>query len=230
VSAYEVRKLDEFDVVPVPGADINWRPVRRTLGIRAFGINAYTGDTGKHVVEEHTEKGLQHEEVYVVLSGRARFTLGEDELDAEPGTLVYLRDPMTKRGAVALEDGTTVLAVGGKPGEAYEPSLWEWSFATSPLRERGDYEGALGLLREGLEQRTPGLEDRPDYAWLHYDVACYQALLGRREDALASLREAVGRQPRIAEQARRDEDFASLQDDAEFLAITREADAVSERS
>ena len=228
MSAYEVRRIDELDEIPVPGADINWRPVRRTFGIRAFGINAYTADTGKHVVEEHTERGLQHEEVYIVLTGRARFTLGDEEVDLASGTLVYLRDPMTKRGAVALEDGTTVLAIGGKPGEPYEPSLWEWSFATSPLRERKDYEGALALLREGLEQRTPGLEDRPDYAWLLYDVACYEALLGRREAALSSLRESVERQPRVAEQARRDEDFASLRDDPEFLAITGEADASGE--
>ena len=53
MSAYEVRKLAEFDVVPVTGAGIDWRPVRRTLGIRAFGINAYTADeAGKHVVEQ----------------------------------------------------------------------------------------------------------------------------------------------------------------------------------
>ena len=230
MSAYEVRRVDEFDPISVPGADINWRPIRRTLGIRAFGVNAYSGDVGKHVVEEHTERGLLHEEVYVVLSGRARFTLGEDELDAGPGTLVYLRDPMTKRGAVALEDGTTVLAIGGKPGDAYEPSGWEWSFATSPLRERGDYEGALRLVREGLAQRTPGLEDRPDYGWLMYDAACYEALLGRRDDALTNLREAVAREPRIAEQARRDEDFASLHDDPEFLAITGQPDAAGERA
>jgi len=225
VSAYEVRRIDELDEIPVPGADINWRPIRKAFGIRAYGINAYTADAGKHVVEEHTEKGLQHEEVYVVLTGRARFTLGDDEVEAAPGTLVYLRDPMTKRGAVAVEDGTTVLAIGGKPGEAYEPSLWEWSFATAPLRERGDYEGALGVLNEGLAQRTPGLEDRPDYGWLLYDIACYEALLGRRDDALRHLREAVERQPRIAEQARRDEDFDSLRDDAEFSAIAGESDS-----
>jgi tetratricopeptide (TPR) repeat protein len=228
MSAYEVRRIDELEEIPVPDADIHWRPVRRTLGIRAFGINAYTGDTGKHVVEEHTEKGLGHEEVYVVLAGRARFTLGEDEVDAGPRTIVYLRDPVTKRGAVALEDGTVVLAIGGKPGEPYEPSGWEWSFAASPLRERKDYEGALALLKDGLAQRTPGLEDRVDYAWLLYDVACYEALLGRREDALANLREAVARQPPVAGHARRDEDFASLRDDPEFLAITRETDVPGE--
>ena len=228
VNPYEVRRIDELDEIPVPGADINWRPVRRTFGIRAYGINAYTADTGKHVVEEHTERGLGHEEVYVVVTGRARFTLNEDEVEVGPATLVYLRDPMAKRGAVALEDGTTVLAIGGKPGEAYDPSGWEWSFAASPLRERGDYEGALAIIREGLDQRTPGLEDRIDYAWLHYDIACYESLLGRRDEAIANLKTAIERDPRIAQHAPKDEDFASLREDPEFLAITGEPGAPGE--
>ena len=47
-------------------------PVRRTFGITAFGINAYTAKTGEHVVEEHDESRLGHEEVYAVIAGRAR--------------------------------------------------------------------------------------------------------------------------------------------------------------
>lgn len=224
MSAYEVRKLDEFEVVPVTDADIDWRPVRRTLGIRAFGINAYSADApGKHVVEEHSESQLGHEEVYVVVSGRARFTLGDDdEVEAGPGTLVYLRDPGTKRAAVALEPGTTVLAVGGKPGEAYEPSAWEWFFAASPHRERGDYGAGLAIVREGLEQTGNPV--------LHYHVAYYEALCGNRDAALEHLRRAVDQAPRAREWARGDEDFASLRDDPEFLAITREPDAGGERA
>jgi len=212
VSAYEVKRIDEFDAIPIEEHNMTWRPIRRTLGITAFGINAYTGDTGRQVVEEHHENYLQHEEVYIVLIGRARFTLGEEEVVAGPGTIVYLRDPGTKRGAVALEDGTTVLAVGGKPGEAYTPSPWEWSFAARPLRDRGDLEGALAIVREGLKAT--------DHAFLSYDVAAYETLLGRGQDALVNLRRAVEVEPRTAAWARDDEDFASLKDHPEFLAIT----------
>jgi quercetin dioxygenase-like cupin family protein len=188
LSAYEVRRLDEFELVPVTGAGIDWRPIRRTLGIRAFGINAYTADApGKHVVEEHTESRLRHEEVYVVISGRARFTLGEDDVEVDAGTLVYLRDPETKRGAVALEAGTTVLAVGGRPGAAYEPSAWEWFFAASPHRERGDYAVGLAIVRAGLEETGNPI--------LHYHVAYYEALAGNRDAALEHLRRAVEHEP-----------------------------------
>ena len=222
MSAYEVRRLDEFDAVPVADANITWRPVRRTLGIRAFGINAYTADEpGVHVVEEHTESQLGHEEVYVVVAGRARFTLGDDELDVDAGTLVYLRDPATKRAAVALEPGTTVLAVGGKPGEAYDPSAWEWFFAASPYKERREYRDALAIVRDGLEQK-------PHHPALHYHVAYYEALVGNRDAALEHLQRAIEGGERFRQYAREDEDFASLRDDPEFLTITREPNAGGE--
>lgn len=216
MSAYEVHRIDDLELVPIADADINWRPIRRPLGIRAFGINAYTANEGKHVVEEHSETQLEHEEVYVVLTGRARFILGDDEVEVRAGAFVYVRDPQTKRGAVALEDGTTVLAVGGKPGEAYEPSAWESWFAAAPHRERGEYEQALAIIETDLKQR-------PDHPALLYETACYEALLGRRDDAVGHLRQAVEREPRFAESAIEDEDFVSLAGDPEFLAITGQA-------
>ncbi len=152
-----------------------------------------------------------------MLSGRARFILGDDEVEVAAGAFVFVRDPQTKRGAVALEDGTTVLAVGGKPGEAYEPSAWESGFTASPFRERGEYEQALAIIDEDLKQR-------PEHPALLYETACYEALLGRRDDAIAHLRQAVEREPRFANSAMADEDFASLAADPEFLAITGQAE------
>src|SRR4029453_9800325 len=63
MSAYEVRRIDELDEGPVARAGIVWRPIRRPLGITAFGINAYMGKEGEHVVEEHDESQLGHREV-----------------------------------------------------------------------------------------------------------------------------------------------------------------------
>ncbi|MDQ6820706.1 MAG: hypothetical protein M3076_10305 [Actinomycetota bacterium] len=49
------RPLDELEAIPGPGT-LTWRPVRRTLGVRAFGCNAYTAaSTGDDVVEPHSE-------------------------------------------------------------------------------------------------------------------------------------------------------------------------------
>ncbi len=96
--SYEVAHLDELESLPVNNGEFTWRPVRRRFGISAFGTNAYTGDRGKRVIEEHHERD-GHEEMYVVLRGRATFALGDDEVDAPAGTLVFVQ-PGTRRGAV----------------------------------------------------------------------------------------------------------------------------------
>ncbi len=66
---------------------------------------------GEH--DEAAEGG--HEELYLVLEGAARFTLDGETVVVGPGGLVAVPERSVTRHAVALEDGTTVLAVGGRP-------------------------------------------------------------------------------------------------------------------
>jgi hypothetical protein len=106
-----------------------WTPVRHLLGIASFGVNAWHGDAeGDLIIEEHDETGQQpeggHEELYVVLTGRARFVVDGAEHDAPAGTLVFA-GPEQRRVAHAAEAGTTILALGAAPGEAFAPSTWE---------------------------------------------------------------------------------------------------------
>src|SRR5438067_9326901 len=111
----KTRRLDEIDGVPVLGTLV-WKPIRRPLGITAFGINAYTAaNAGDEVVEDHTEQQLGHEEIYAVVAGHATFTVDGEEVDAPVGTLVYLDDPAQQRSAIAKVANTTVLAIGGLP-------------------------------------------------------------------------------------------------------------------
>ena len=119
--------LDAVEELPVVDGTLRWKPVRRTLGIRAFGTNAYIADAGQDVVEDHSEDDGA-EEMYVVVRGHARFTVDGEELDAPAGTIVFLHVPEARRKAVAVQDGTTVLAVGGIPGRAHEISDWEERF------------------------------------------------------------------------------------------------------
>ena len=79
---WESTHLDEIEPISVVNGTLLWRPVRRTLDVGAFGINAYVApNAGDDVVEEHTERSLGHEEVYVVLSGRGTFTLDDETLE-----------------------------------------------------------------------------------------------------------------------------------------------------
>jgi tetratricopeptide (TPR) repeat protein len=211
MSGYEVARLDELESIPV-AEGLVWHPIRRRLGIAAFGMNAYTAEeVGGHVVERHTEEQLGHEEVYLVVSGRARFILGGDELDAPAGTIVYLRDPAIQREAITEEAGTLVLAVGGKPGAAYEPSAWETMFYALPASREGRWDDAITLHEEALRER-------PSHAALLYNLACMESRGGRTKDALLHLQQAVELQSRWARDAQTDTDFDAIRAEPGFPA------------
>ena len=197
-------RLDEIEPIPVVGGTLLWRPVRRTLDVGAFGINAYVApNAGDDVVEEHTEKTLGHEEVYLVLSGRATFTLDGESLDAPAGTAVFIRDPAVKRHARAEEPGTSVLAVGGPRDAPYEQSAWEYAFAAERHRASGDYDAMIAEIASGLEQST----ENPS---LLYDLGCAEALAGRLDDALGHVAKALEQKPEWADRARKDPDFEEV--------------------
>jgi tetratricopeptide (TPR) repeat protein len=201
-SRFEVVSIDELDRIPVSGADVTWRPVRRKLGITAFGVNAYTGEPGENVIEKHTEGRLRHEELYVVVAGRARFELEGETVDAPAGTLVFVSDPEVERYAVAEERGTSVLAIGGKPG-LHEVSAWEYFFAAYSYADRGEFEQALAELHEGIAEY-------PDRAPLYYHLACIESRAGRLDDAAGHLDRALELDPSLREWADKDEDLTPL--------------------
>ena len=212
-----IARIEELERYPIEGQEgLTWRPVRRHFDIQAFGVNAYTADeAGQRVVEEHREEG-GHEELYVVVSGRATFMVDGEEHDAAVGTLVHC-PPGTPRGAVAAEPGTTVLGIGAKPGEVFKPSGWEWTFAGMSLLNQGDEQAARREFEAGLEAY-------PD-AWQgYYNLACAEARLGNSDEALANLKRAAEiDQAVVTKYAPDDEDFASLKDDPRFLAVTGQA-------
>ena len=128
MSAARVAALDELTGERWEGYDHEWRPVRHQLGIEAFGAGAWLGDRGVELIEEHTELGEdadEHEELYLVVRGRASFTVAGEAIDAPAGTFVAVPDPGVTRRAVAEEDGTAILAVGAPKGRAYTVSPWE---------------------------------------------------------------------------------------------------------
>ncbi len=78
------------------------------------------------------QRHAQRAEHWFVVSGTARVTLDDREIDAPAGTLVFVRDPHIRRKAVADEADTAVLAVGAQPGVAFEPSPWELRLVGAP--------------------------------------------------------------------------------------------------
>jgi quercetin dioxygenase-like cupin family protein len=210
---YEVVHVDELEELPINHGEFVWRPIRRRFGISAFGTNAYTAKAGQRVVEEHYEKD-GHEEMYVVLRGRATFALGDDEVDAPAGTIVFAR-PGTKRGAIAAEDDSAVLAVGAKPGVVFEPSPWEDIFAAFSYAEKGENDRARGLIEDAIARR-------PDEWQGHYNAACFSIHYdGDNEAGIAQLQRAYELEPkRVAEIARDDSDLDPVREDPRVSAIT----------
>jgi hypothetical protein len=213
VKGWETVHVDDLDAIPVAG--VVWRPVRRRLGVRAFGVNAYTAEkVGGHVIEEHDESGSGgggHEELYIVLRGRATFTVDGKALDAPSGTIVFLRDPALKRAAIAEEEGTLVLAVGGEPDRAFEISPWECYFAAVPLLEAQRWDEAIAAIEEGLRER-------PGNPAILYNLACAEARGGRTADAIRHLRDAITKDSKYVELAQRDKDFDAIRSEPGFPA------------
>ncbi|HEX5618824.1 MAG TPA: cupin domain-containing protein [Solirubrobacteraceae bacterium] len=158
MSGWKAVRLDELEAIVWPYAPLTWRPLRSALGSRIVGMGAFTADrAGEQVVEAHRESdgGMGHEEIYVVLRGRATFTLDGAELDAPAGTFVRV-EPHVHRRAVAAEDGTAVVALGGPP--TFEPSSSEWIERARP-HIRSDPERARGIVDDLRAERpdSPGL-------------------------------------------------------------------------
>ena len=207
-----LRLLDELDAIELPDG-FTWRPVRRHFGIRAFGVNAYTPGPSGQVVEEHSEAQLGHEEIYLVLRGRVKFTIDGDEHELGQGQLVFVRDPSLRRSGVALTDDAAVLAIGGKPGEAFEVSAWETWFAAAPLVQEERWDEVIALYEEALAAR-------PDHPALLYNLACIEAQSGRTDDALDHLRRVVEIRPDFAASAAEDPDFDAIRSDPRFPSAT----------
>ena len=206
---YRVATIDELhDIAYRQGTHM--RPVRHHLGITAFGTNAWTAaDAGDRLVPEHQEDEGD-EELYVVVRGRARFEIDGDTVDAPEGTVVFVR-PEANRTAFAEEAETTVLAIGSKVGRPYEVGGWEVWAEFHPAYEAGDYEQVIERARETLEASG--------YATPLYNLACCEALAGRKEDAIGHLRVAFERRPSLRALAKEDTDLDPLRDDPAFREL-----------
>ena len=206
--SYRVATVDELQDIAYR-QETHMRPVRHHLGISAFGTNAWTAaQVGDRLMPEH-EEDEGSEELYVVLRGRARFEIDGDTVDAPEGTLVFV-PPQVNRTAFAEEADTAVLAIGSRVGQPYEVGGWEMWAEFQPAYEAGDYAAVIDRARE-LEASG--------YATPLYNLACCEALTGRKEDAIAHLRVAFQKRPSLRELATQDSDFDSLRDEPAFSEL-----------
>jgi cupin domain len=209
---YQVLSLDDLERLPSTDGTLTLLPLRRTVGFRPFGVNAWLGaKAGDQVIERHRERDGD-EELYVVVRGRATFTLGDETFDAPPGMLVHAT-PGTLREAIAAEDDTLILAVGAKPGKAWQPSAWEDFYVAFAHRAAGRVDEGRALVADTLT-RNPGTWQGP------FNAACFEALAGNVDAAFEHLRNAYERAPAlIAEYAPKDDDLTRLRGDPRWQEL-----------
>ena len=212
MSEYRVARLEEID--EMTDGRCPWRPVRAHFGVVSFGVNAWTGKAvGDRIINEHDEAdaGDGQEELYLVHTGRARFELDGERVDAPAGTLVYAQ-PEVRRTVFAEEPGTTVIALGGTPGKAYEPNGWELWTPIHALYQEGRYAEAADAGRELVDAH-------PEYPMLAYNLAGLESLTGRKAEALEHLRQAIERSERFRPFAAGDSDFDPIREEPAFKEL-----------
>jgi hypothetical protein len=205
-------RVAHLDDIERRGRDL---PMREHLGIHAFGINAFASGEDGTLVNDHDEAATGQEELYIVLDGTATFEVDGATFDAPAGTYVSI-PPEARRKASG--DGT-LLVIGGTPGEAYQAVDWgeAWPFHRDSMTAYGEQRYA-----DALEAVRTALEHMPDHAGLNFNYACFAVLAGDTSDeTFAHLRRSVELLPRFREDARRDNDFASVRDDPRFEEALR---------
>ncbi len=209
MSGYAVAHLDEID--EIKDGRRSFRPVRHHFGITGFGATAWTGrEAGERIINEHDESDSD-EELYLVLKGRAVFELDGDRVDAPAGTFVFVR-PAVTRTAFAEEPGTTIVALGGTPGKAYEARGWELWAPLWPLYERGEHAEVADRLREVVDAN-------PQYALLFYNLACCESMSGRTTGAVDHLRRAIEMSEQFRTLAQDDSDFDPIREEPAFKEL-----------
>ena len=211
MTSYAVARLEEIDEL-TDGRE-PFRPVRHHFGITSFGVNAWTArNVGDRIINEHDESEPDSsEELYLVVQGRAVFELDGDRVAAPTGTFVFA-PPGVKRTAFAEEPETTVIAIGGTPGKAYEPDGWELWAPLNLLYAAGEY-------AEAAERGRQLVDAHPQYPALLYNLACCESLAGQTVAALEHLGRAVDRSEPSRAFAKDDPDFDPIRDEPRFKEL-----------
>jgi hypothetical protein len=202
---WTAAQLDDVEALRWQGTELTWRPLRAVLRTHIAGMAAYTADrAGQEVVEGHTEisAGRGHEEVYLVLRGRASFTLDGVEVDAPTGTFVRV-DPQVRRRAVAVEPDTAVLALGGPA--TFQPSASEWI-----ERARSYVHSDPARARATIDELEAV---RPHSRGVGIGEAILALAAGDRAAAEAALSALLEREPDLREALTADPDLGPLVSD-----------------
>jgi uncharacterized cupin superfamily protein len=111
-----VKRTEDFEAIFGGG----FRRVRAGLGVTAFGLAVMDLPPNFDRYPQHDQLHDGQEEVYTLLSGTATLVAGDETHELEPGVWARV-GPGVKRKLVTGDEPARILAIGGTPGEVYEP-------------------------------------------------------------------------------------------------------------
>ena len=133
MARFAVRRLEDVPTIDTAEGDPAWFPLQHYFRFTAFGVNVYVAEhQGAELVAAHDESASGQEELYIVTSGEATFTIGGEHVDAPATTVVAIPDPSVVRAGHAKAAGTTLIAIGGERRSEFRSSWQPKWFESAP--------------------------------------------------------------------------------------------------
>lgn len=101
----------------------NWKLVRRTLGLRAFGVNLVDIPPGEQI-PEHDETERDQEEVFFILQGTPTLVVDGEDHPAPAGSIARLDPEHTRTVRNDGEEAASVLIASAPRSSGYQPMEW----------------------------------------------------------------------------------------------------------
>lgn len=125
MAGWRKANLDDVQAWAAPGADVEGRLARGSLGGGALGVSRFRYGPGARMPFGHRHR--EQEEAFVVVSGSGRAKLDDDLVDLAPGDVLRV-PPAVIRAFEGGPDGMELLCVGGPRGPRGDterfPDFW----------------------------------------------------------------------------------------------------------
>jgi mannose-6-phosphate isomerase-like protein (cupin superfamily) len=116
VADYTVKRIDDMDA----GFGGGFKRARAELGVQSFGMQVldFPPNADRYPEHDHAETG--QEEVFWLVRGSGWIELDGERVDLDPETMIRV-GPAARRKLYSGPEGARILALGGIPGQVYDP-------------------------------------------------------------------------------------------------------------
>lgn len=127
---YTIKQIDEMEAAFL-GA---FKRARAELGVSSFGMQVMDLPPNIEQYPEHDHSDSGQEEVFVTMRGAGEIEIDGERHRLDPETIVRV-GPEAQRKIWPGPEGMRILALGGTPGEVYDPPELSQLGAPDPMAE-----------------------------------------------------------------------------------------------